>query len=183
MLSRAHHVQTPAIISHTHSRSRACSPQAFAQIPDLHVWYGPDSYMGANLAQLFTALSRATDEDVAALHPAHTVASVRGLLPRLHYFAEGVCIVHHMFGADVTDLVKTAYPDALLTAHFEVCAAACLDSLRKTCPQRNCCCLCCARFTLCLDLRCAWPLQVPHGELCRILESLAGFCSPRGVRS
>ena len=76
--------------------------------------------MGANLAQLFTSLGQSSDADVAALHPAHTAASVKALLPRLHHFAEGICIVHHMFGADITDLVKAAYPDAYLAAHFEV---------------------------------------------------------------
>ncbi|KAK9802853.1 hypothetical protein WJX73_008477 [Symbiochloris irregularis] len=94
--------------------------QGFAQIPDLHVWYGPDSYMGANLAQLFTALAQSSDDDVAALHPSHTVESVRKLLPRLHHFAEGICVVHHMFGSEVTNLVRRAYPDAHLAAHFEV---------------------------------------------------------------
>ena len=47
-------------------------------------------------------------------------ASIRSLLPRLHYFDEGTCIVHHMFGAETTSLVRKAYSDALLTAHFEV---------------------------------------------------------------
>lgn len=50
----------------------------------------------------------------------HTQASVRGLLPRLHYFQEGTCIVHHIFGGRVTELVAAAYSDAFLTAHFEV---------------------------------------------------------------
>ena len=51
----------------------------------------------------------------------HTQASVKALLPRLHYFKEGTCIVHHMFGGEVTELVSKAYGDAYLTAHFEVC--------------------------------------------------------------
>lgn len=29
--------------------------QTFAQVPDAHVWYGPDTYMGRNVAQLFQA--------------------------------------------------------------------------------------------------------------------------------
>ena len=56
-----------------------------------------------------------------SLHPAHDVASIRALMPRLHYFDQGTCIVHHMFGAEVTQHVREAYPDAFLTAHFEVC--------------------------------------------------------------
>jgi len=57
---------------------------------------------------------------VAALHPAHTAASVAAALPRLHYYEEGSCAVHHMFGAQVTERVRAAHGDALLTAHFEV---------------------------------------------------------------
>ena len=57
---------------------------------------------------------------VKALHAGHDVASIRALLPRLHYFDDGTCIVHHMFGAEVTQHVRQAYPDAFLTAHFEV---------------------------------------------------------------
>lgn len=50
----------------------------------------------------------------------HTQASIQAMLPRLHYFREGTCIVHHMFGGEVTELVAAAYGDAYLTAHFEV---------------------------------------------------------------
>ena len=50
----------------------------------------------------------------------HTQATIKALLPRLHYFKEGTCIVHHMFGGEVTELVSKAYGDAYLTAHFEV---------------------------------------------------------------
>ena len=41
--------------------------QAFAQVPDLHVWYGPDTYMGRNLALLLQSLSRGTDDEVLPL--------------------------------------------------------------------------------------------------------------------
>lgn len=94
--------------------------QAFAQVENAHVWYGPDSYMGANLAALFTSLASLHDEDVKKVHPAHTAASIKSLLPRLHYFQDGTCIVHHLFGGDVCDMVRKAYSDAYLTAHFEV---------------------------------------------------------------
>jgi len=93
---------------------------AAAQVPDVNVWYGPDSYMGANLVALLTRLAAATDEEVAAVHPQHTAASIRSLLPRLRYFADGACAVHEMFGADVTQAVAAGYSDAFLTAHFEV---------------------------------------------------------------
>ncbi|KAK9837492.1 hypothetical protein WJX81_006535 [Elliptochloris bilobata] len=94
--------------------------QAFAQVPDVRVYYGPDTYMGRNLATMLGALARLPDEEVAALHPAHTAASVAAALPRLHYYEEGSCAVHHMFGAQVTERVRAAHGDALLTAHFEV---------------------------------------------------------------
>ena len=76
--------------------------------------------MGRNLAQLFTSLAELPDAEVQKLHPKHTQASVKSLLPRLHYFEEGTCIVHHIFGGEVTELVRKAYGDAYLTAHFEV---------------------------------------------------------------
>jgi hypothetical protein len=38
---------------------------------------------------------------VKALHPAHTAASIRALLPRLKYYDNGTCIVHHIFGGEV----------------------------------------------------------------------------------
>ncbi|EFJ43789.1 hypothetical protein VOLCADRAFT_106629 [Volvox carteri f. nagariensis] len=94
---------------------------AFAQVPDATVWYGPDTYMGRNLAQLFSDLAAsASDEDVRRLHPAHTVESIRALLPRFRYFDNGTCIVHHIFGGEVAELVRRAYGDAYLAAHFEV---------------------------------------------------------------
>lgn len=93
---------------------------AFAQVPGGTVWYGPDSYMGANLAALFTTLALLPDEEVRKVHPDHTAASIKSLLPRLNYFRNGTCIVHHLFGEEVCDIVRRGYPDAYLTAHFEV---------------------------------------------------------------
>jgi hypothetical protein len=63
----------------------------------------------------------------------HTQASIKALLPRLHYFKEGTCIVHHMFGGEVTELVSKAYGDAYLTAHFEVSSS--LRVLQETAWQ------------------------------------------------
>lgn len=94
--------------------------QAFAQVPDLSIWYGPDSYMGANIVELFQQMTVMTDEEVAAIHPAHNVDSVKSLLPRLHYFKDGSCIVHHLFGNEVVEKIKEMYCDAFLTAHLEV---------------------------------------------------------------
>lgn len=60
--------------------------QAFAQVPEGSVFYGPDTYMGGNLGTLLRQLATQSDEDVAKVHPGHTQASIRALLPRLHYF-------------------------------------------------------------------------------------------------
>ena len=94
--------------------------QAAAQIPDVHIWFGPDTYMGDNLAHMFQSLAEMPDEQIRHLHPAHDQASVRSLLPRFHYFEQGTCIVHHMFGREVVELVRENYPDVFVTAHLEV---------------------------------------------------------------
>ncbi|XP_008793728.2 quinolinate synthase, chloroplastic [Phoenix dactylifera] len=94
--------------------------QAFVQIPDLDVWYGPDSYMGANIAELFRQMASMSDEEIAEIHPEHNRNSIKSLLPRLHYYQDGNCIVHDMFGHDVVERIKELYCDAFLTAHFEV---------------------------------------------------------------
>ena len=60
--------------------------QAFAEVPNLSVWYGPDSYMGANIAELFRQMAVMTDEEIAEIHPKHSRSSIKSLLPRLHYF-------------------------------------------------------------------------------------------------
>lgn len=90
------------------------------QVPDLHVWYGPDTYMGRNLQQLFTSLAHLPDEAAAALHPAHTAATVRECLPRLHHFQQGTCVVHEIFGGETCAMLRAGYSDAFITAHFEV---------------------------------------------------------------
>jgi quinolinate synthase len=94
--------------------------QAATQIPELHVWYGPDTYMGHNLRRYFSRLVELGDEAVRAVHPEHDAASVEDLLERFHTFEQGVCIVHHMFGADVARRVRRDYGDAFVTAHLEV---------------------------------------------------------------
>jgi quinolinate synthase len=94
--------------------------QAAAQIPELSVWYGPDTYMGENLRTLFTRLSSADPAEVAALHPEHTPASIAALLSRFQVFPQGNCVVHHMFGEEVVRRVRDEHPDAYYTAHLEV---------------------------------------------------------------
>ncbi|KAL6973148.1 quinolinate synthase [Sarracenia purpurea var. burkii] len=94
--------------------------QAFAQVPNLNVWYGPDTYMGANIMELFQQMTVMTDDEIAEIHPEHNRNTIRSLLPRLHYYQDGTCIVHHLFGHEVVEKIKEMYCDAFLTAHFEV---------------------------------------------------------------
>ena len=56
--------------------------QAFAQVPDINVYYGPDTYMGRNLAVMLRSVSQLSDEEISALHPAHSRASVKVCLRR-----------------------------------------------------------------------------------------------------
>ncbi|GAB2229248.1 hypothetical protein Droror1_Dr00023386 [Drosera rotundifolia] len=60
--------------------------QAFAEVPSLTVYYGPDSYMGVNIAELFLQMAMTSDEEINKIHPRHNRASIRSLLPRLQYF-------------------------------------------------------------------------------------------------
>ncbi|KAJ8536526.1 hypothetical protein K7X08_034927 [Anisodus acutangulus] len=94
--------------------------QAFSEVPDLKVWYGPDTYMGSNIMELFSQMSIMTDEEISEIHPLHNRISIKSLLPRLHYFQDGTCIVHHLFGHEVVGKINEMYSDAFLTAHFEV---------------------------------------------------------------
>ncbi|XP_057487202.1 quinolinate synthase, chloroplastic-like [Actinidia eriantha] len=94
--------------------------QAFAQVPGLNVWYGPDTYMGANIVELFQQMTVMTDDEIAEIHPEHNQDTIRSLLPRLHYYQDGTCMVHHLFGHEVVEQIKEMYCDAFVTAHFEV---------------------------------------------------------------
>lgn len=94
--------------------------QAAAQIDDVEIFFGPDTYMGQNLARMLDHLGELDDQAIAELHPAHTQASVRSLATRFNYFQQGNCIVHHLFGADVVRKLRTEHADALMTAHLEV---------------------------------------------------------------
>jgi len=94
--------------------------ETFAEQPEAHVWFGPDTYMGQNLRVLFEGLAGLDDAAIAAVHPRHDRASIAALLPRFHYFEQGNCIVHHMFGGEVVARVRADYPQAHITAHLEV---------------------------------------------------------------
>lgn len=75
--------------------------QGFAQVPGLNVFYGPDTYMGRNLRELFQSMVHWSDEQIKAIHPLHSRETLQGLLPRFHIFEDGTCIVHHIFGEKV----------------------------------------------------------------------------------
>ncbi|KAI3761390.1 hypothetical protein L1987_51804 [Smallanthus sonchifolius] len=118
--TKAHAHELVPTITCTSSNVVQTILQAFAEVPNLNVWYGPDSYMGANIIELFQQMTFMTDEEIAKIHPEHTRNSINSLLPRLHYFKDGTCIVHHLFGHEVVEKIKDMYCDAFLTAHFEV---------------------------------------------------------------
>lgn len=94
--------------------------QAFAQIPELTLWFGPDTYMGRNLTELFHALAEQPPAAIRAVHPDHDTRSVARVTERFHYFEQGTCVVHHMFGAQVAARVRRDYADCFVTAHLEV---------------------------------------------------------------
>jgi quinolinate synthase len=123
--TKAHAHNIVPTITCTSSNVVATVLQTFAQAPEAHVWFGPDTYMGQNLARLFETLALLGDAAITALHPAHTRETILALLPRFHYFEQGNCVVHHMFGAAVTaqverDYYDTAAADVDITAHLEV---------------------------------------------------------------
>ncbi|CAM9230987.1 unnamed protein product [Chrysoparadoxa australica] len=94
--------------------------QAFAEVPGLSVWYGPDTYMGRNLHSMFEKIAQMPDDEIRALHPEHNRETLQNVLSHFHYFKQGSCIVHHMFGDDVVHRVRESYADAYHTAHLEV---------------------------------------------------------------
>lgn len=93
---------------------------AWAEQPELNIWYGPDTYMGENLHSMFQAMTAMDDAQIAKIHPSHDRASIAKGLEHYHWFKAGACIVHHMFGADVVRRVRRDHPRAYVTAHFEV---------------------------------------------------------------
>lgn len=116
--AQAHH-RVPTITC-TSSNVVKTVLQTFAQEPEAHVWFGPDTYMGQNLHRLFESLLELDEPAIRALHPAHDHASIRALLPRFHWFEQGNCVVHHMFGAQVVAVLERDYADVDITAHLEV---------------------------------------------------------------
>ena len=94
--------------------------QAFAQDPEVQIFFGPDTYMGENLANMFRHLAQLDDAAIRAVHPDHDRASMARVVEQFQYFEQGNCVVHHMFGGDVVEQVRADYGDAYVTAHLEV---------------------------------------------------------------
>jgi len=94
--------------------------QAFSQVPDLTLWYGPDTYMGENLRTLLSNLAELPAEEIRRLHPDHTPETIRSALSRFQVFPQGNCVVHHQFGGEVANTLRQHYSDAYHTAHLEV---------------------------------------------------------------
>ncbi|KAI0516083.1 hypothetical protein KFK09_008755 [Dendrobium nobile] len=76
--------------------------------------------MGANITELFNQMAGMTDEEIAEIHPEHNRNTIKSLLHQLHYYQDGKCIVHDMFGHEVVEKINELYSDAFLTAHLEV---------------------------------------------------------------
>jgi len=107
----------------TSSNVMATMLQASAEIPDIKIMYGPDTYMGENLVTMFTSILNAgwTDERIKNdLHEMHDRDSIRNLRDNIDVYPNGNCVVHHMFGNEVVKTVKNYYEDAYVTAHLEV---------------------------------------------------------------
>lgn len=120
LLTKARAQHTVPTITCTSSNVVQTVLAAFAQIEDGHVWFGPDTYMGRNLAKLFAQLAAGPEAAIRAIHPAHDRASMRSLLARFHTFEQGSCIVHELFGSDVARRVRTEHANDFVTAHLEV---------------------------------------------------------------
>ncbi|GMI15205.1 hypothetical protein TrLO_g9843 [Triparma laevis f. longispina] len=96
--------------------------QSSLQIPELSIWYGPDTCMGYNLQTMFEkVLKHWSDEEIKQkLHQEHDRKSIQKLLNNLHVYPSGNCVVHHMFGKECVETVQSQYPDAFVSAHLEV---------------------------------------------------------------
>merc|ERR1711983_170911 len=98
--------------------------QSAAQVEDLQIYFGPDTYMGQNLLSYFDMIIKHpswTDHKIQQnLHPEHTNDTLKKLRDGINVYANGNCVVHHMFGNDVVNMVKYYYEDAYITAHLEV---------------------------------------------------------------
>jgi len=100
--------------------------QSSSQIPNLQIYFGPDTYMGTNITSYFDMIIKHplwTDEKIqSTLHPDHTNETLKSIRDNINVYSNGNCVVHHMFGNDVVDMVEENYNDdnTFITAHLEV---------------------------------------------------------------
>ncbi len=73
------HARVPTITCTSSNVVQTCL-QAAAEIDDVEIFFGPDTYMGHNLVALFEVMAKMSDDEVRAVHPKHTAASVAALL-------------------------------------------------------------------------------------------------------
>lgn len=120
LLAKAKAQQKLPTITCTSSNVLATVLQAFVQIPEVSLFFGPDTYMGHNLQRMLQHLLQLDDAALRNLHPGLERSMLESGLRRFRYFRQGSCIVHHMFGRGVVDKVRQHYADAYITAHYEV---------------------------------------------------------------
>ena len=94
--------------------------QSFDQNKDLNLFFGPDTYMGENLLNMFKLMSTLPDAEIKKLHPNHNRETISKVAERFNYFKQGNCIVHHYFDGSVVEKVRANYTDCLVAGHLEV---------------------------------------------------------------
>ncbi|MSQ82451.1 MAG: hypothetical protein EXR77_05960 [Myxococcales bacterium] len=113
------HAQVPTITCTSSNVVQTILAAAVA-LPQAHIWYGPDTYMGENLCVLLDSFAAMPPAEFDLQFPHISQSEVVRLRQRFHPFQQGNCIVHHLFGSAVVEQVKAHYADALLAAHLEV---------------------------------------------------------------
>jgi quinolinate synthase len=120
LYTKAHaHAIVPTLTC-TSSNVVATVLAAFAQIPEVRLWFGPDTYMGQNLKVLFQSMAELDEASIKRVHPEHDRSTLARVLSGFEHYPRGNCIVHHLFGDEVARRVATDYSDALIAAHLEV---------------------------------------------------------------
>ncbi len=134
LYTKAHAHSILPTLTCTSSNVVATVLAAFAQVPEVRLWFGPDTYMGQNLRVLFQSMGELDDAAIRRLHSQHDRATIARVLSGFEHFPRGNCIVHHLFGDEVARRVAADYAEALLAAHLEVPGAMFrlgLDAQRK----------------------------------------------------
>lgn len=94
--------------------------QLDVQVPNIKIFYGPDTYMGQNIVSLLKNISKLNDGEIKKVHPDHDKKSIDRVISNFDFYKQGTCIVHHMFGDNVVKSIRESYNDCYITAHLEV---------------------------------------------------------------